>query len=259
MTKPVDIFHPSVAAMLKAMEKVFREFGVDYYLVGALARDIRLSAHKNFAAMRKTKDIDIAVMLDDEEQFYTIKETLLATGEFEESEYEAIKLIYKKEIEVDLLPFGEIENEDRELQLSRHTLLAMDMSGFKEVYPFVETLTIAEGLSLNVCSLEGLIMLKLIANSDNPSRTKDITDIEHFLKMYFELNSDEIYTEYLTVMDLYDTGINEYLSLVSARIVGRKIKTILTGHTKATEQIKTILANRPVAAWQAMLDGLNDE
>ena len=259
MTEPVDILHPSVAGMLKAMENVFREFGLDYFLVGALARDIRLSSHKDFTARRKTKDVDIAVMLDDEEQFYAIKEALVATGRFEESSNKPIKLIYNGGIEIDLLPFGEIENEDRELKLSRHTLLVMDMSGFKEVYPFVDTLTIAEGISLNVCTLEGLVILKLIANDDNSSRTKDITDIEHFIEVYFDLDSNEIYTEYLDIMDLYNTGSSIYLPLVSARVIGRKMKTMLTGHTETTERIKTILAKRPVATWEAMLDGLNDE
>ena len=47
----------------------------------------------------------------------------------------------------------------------------MDMSGFKEVYPFVDTLTIAEGLSLDVCTLEGLVILKLIANNDDLPKT----------------------------------------------------------------------------------------
>jgi predicted nucleotidyltransferase len=258
LPEPVDILHPSVAEMLKAMENIFREFGLDYFLVGALARDIRLSSHKDFTAKRKTKDIDIAVMLDDEEQFYAIKDALVATGDFEESEYKAIKLIYKGGIEVDLLPFGEIENEERELQLSRHALLVMDMSGFKEVHPFVDTLTIAEGLTLNVCTLEGLVILKLIANDDNPARTKDITDIEHFLEVYFELNSDEIYSGYLDIMDIYNTGSSIYLPLVSARVAGRKMKTILSGHDETTEHIKTILNKRPVATWQAMLDGMND-
>ena len=258
MTEPVDILDPPIAEMLKLMATVFREYKVDYYLVGALARDIRLAAHESFAAKRRTKDVDIAVMLDDEEQFYAIKDALLATGHFEESAYKAIKLIYKGGVEVDLLPFGEIENEDRELQLSRHALLAMDMSGFKEVFPFVDTLTIADGLSLDVCTLEGLVLLKLIANADNPSRTKDITDIEHFLDVYFELNSNEIYTAYFETMELYDTSINEYLQLVSARVVGRKMKEMLNGAGDTTEHIKTILAGRPVAAWQAMLDGMND-
>jgi len=258
LIEPVDILDPSIAEMLKIMGTVFREFEVDYYLVGAVARDIRLSAHENFAAKRRTKDVDIAVMLDDEEQFYAFKEALVATGHFEESVYEAIKLIYKGGIEVDLLPFGEIENEDRELQLSRHALLVMDMSGFKEVYPFVDTLTIAEGLSLDVCTLEGLVILKLIANDNNPSRTKDITDIEHFLDVYFELNSNEIYTKHFAVMDLYNTDVNEYLQLVSARVVGRKMKEMLNGTDETAEHIKTILAGRPVAPWQAMLDGMND-
>ena len=258
MIEPVDIVDPSIAEMLKLMETVFREYKIDYYLVGALARDIRLSAHESFAAKRRTKDVDIAVMLDDEEQFYTIKDALLATGHFEKSAYKAIKLVYKGGLEVDLLPFGEIENEDRELQLSRHVLLVMDMSGFKEVFPFVDTLTIAEGLSLDVCTLEGLVILKLIANNDNPSRTKDVTDIEHFLEVYFELNSNEIFTEYLAVMDLYNTDVNEYLQLVSARVVGRKMKAMLNGAEETTENIKTILGRRPVASWQAMLDGMND-
>jgi predicted nucleotidyltransferase len=259
LAEPINILHPSVAEMLKAMETVFRKFNIDFFLVGAAARDIQLAAGKETAALRKTKDIDIAVMLNDEEQFYSIKDALLATEHFEESEYNSLKLIYREEIEVDLLPFGEIENADRELRLNRHALLVMDMTGFKEVYPFAETIKVAEDLSLNVCTPQGLIILKLIANHDNPSRTKDITDIEHLLNVYFELNADEIYSEYMDAMDFYDTGNNDYLQLVSARVTGRKMKMILTDHASTTKHIKFILAKRPVAAWQAMLDGLNDK
>lgn len=247
-----------IAQMLKTMENIFREFGVDSFLVGALARDIRLSAHEKYTAIRRTNDVDIAILLDAEEKFYAIKEALVNTGYFEESAYKAIKLIYKKSIEIDLLPFGEIENDERELLLSRHALLVMDMSGFKEVYPFVETLTIAEGLSLNVCSLEGLVMLKLIANNDNPTRTKDITDIEHFLEVYFEMNSNEIYTHYMDVMDLFDTVIPNYLSLVSARVIGRKMNSMLNGVPGTAEYLKSIVNKRPVTTWHAMFNGLND-
>lgn len=245
--------------MLKALETVFRDFNVDFFLVGAVARDIRLSAGEGFTARRKTNDVDIAVLLDNEEQFYAIKDALVTTGEFEESEYKPIKLLYKKYMEVDLMPFGEIENEERELQLSRHTMLVMDMNGFKEVYPFAETITVANDLILNVCSLEGLVILKLISNADNPDRTKDITDIEHLLEVYFDLNSHEIYTDYMDVMELYDTDIPAYLQLVSARLIGRKMNTIINNYPKTKEKLKTILGKRPVAAWQAMLDGLNDE
>lgn len=132
MPEPIDILNPAVAEMLKIMENIFREFEVDFFLVGALARDIRLSAHESFAAKRRTNDVDIAILLDAEEKFYAIKEALLNTGHFKESSYKAIKLIYKDSIELDLLPFGEIENEERQLLLSRHALLVMDMSGLKK-------------------------------------------------------------------------------------------------------------------------------
>jgi hypothetical protein len=103
-----------------------------------------------------------------------------------------------------------------------------------------------------------LVILKLIANEDNPSRTKDITDIEHFIKVYFDLCSDEIFSNYMDVMDDYDTAIPEYLQLVSARVIGRKMKAILLEHDETAEQVKTILDKRPLATWQAMLDGIND-
>lgn len=258
MKQPIDLLNPLVAEMLKIMETVFRTYKVDYYLVGAIARDISLSTQEGFGAKRKTNDVDIAILLDNEKEFYAIKEALVATNLFEESSYKAIKLIYKAAIEVDLLPFGEIENEARQLLLSRHSLLVMDMKGFKEVYPFTQTIKVAEGLSLNVCSLEGLVILKLIANNDNPDRTKDITDIEHFIEVYFDLKTDEIYNDFMDVMDLYNTEQNNFLKLVSARIIGRKMKEMLENTDTTLQHLKIILSKRPVDTWIAMMEGISD-
>ncbi len=258
MREPIDILNPLVAEMLKAMENVFREFGVDFFLVGAVARDIRLAVGDEFTASRTTNDVDIAILLTDEDHFNNLKNALIATKHFEECAGTDIRLIYKGGTEVDLLPFGEIENEEGEVRLNKHGLITMDMSGFKKVYPFVETINVADGLSINVCTIEGLILLKLIANYDNPSRTKDITDIEHFLEVYFDINCNEIFDGYFDAMELYDTEIQNYMQLVSARVIGRKMKIMLEQTSHTSEDIKTILANRPVATWQAMLDGLID-
>ena len=244
--------------MLKTLESVFRAQGIDYFIVGALARDIQLSARGGAEAKRKTNDVDIALVLDAEEQFYQIRQALIATGEFEETPKYDIKLLYRGSIDVDMLPFGAIENEHRELHLTRHPVLTMDMHGFREVYPFVEEHIIAEGLSLKVCSLEGLVLLKLIANASNSSRSKDITDIEHIIEVYFWLNAEVFYTNYNNAMDLYDTALPDYLPLVSARVIGRRISELLINTTGGKEKLQAILSRRPTATWQAMLDGLND-
>jgi hypothetical protein len=43
LKQTIDLLNPLVAEMLKIMETVFRTYKVDYYLVGAIARDISLS------------------------------------------------------------------------------------------------------------------------------------------------------------------------------------------------------------------------
>lgn len=207
------------------MEPILSAFGVDYYLVGAVARDIQLGADAE--STRKTQDVDIAVLINDENRYYELKEALIATGKFDSHPNEAIKLYFKKAIEVDLLPFGEIESAEREIRLSKPKLFVLKMPGLREAFPSIERIAIADGFMLNVCSIEGLILLKLIANDDRPNRTKDIDDIEHLIAVYFGLNDEEVYTDYFDVMDLYDTGNRDYLKLIGARIIGRKMNALL--------------------------------
>lgn len=61
--------HPSIAEMLKAMEPVFAALEIDYYVVGAVARDIHLSADLNSAALRKTNDVDLAILVNNSPLF----------------------------------------------------------------------------------------------------------------------------------------------------------------------------------------------
>src|ERR1700722_12461617 len=125
-----------------------------------------------------TRDVDIAIFLASEDQFYKIKEALLATGDFVAHERETIKLFYRQAIAVDLLPFGKIENLDRETRIEKPRPFIMSVPGFMEVLPDVGQVNV-KGLTIRAISLEGSVLLKIIANADNPSRTKDITDIEH--------------------------------------------------------------------------------
>jgi len=250
------ILNDDVKEMLIALETVFRKCGVDFYVVGAVARDIQLSVNADFMPRRKTKDVDIAIMIADEEQFYDVKKELLATGDFTAHETEAIKLFYKQKIELDLLPFGDIENEYRETRIHKPRLFIMDMPGFTEAFPAADEIQFIEGARLKVCSLEGLILLKLIAYGDKPQRTKDLDDIDHIISVYFELNDSLIYEDYLVLMDQYDTDHPAYLQLISARIIGIKIKNLLTSSIPLRQKVLETIEKRPLETWQAMAQGL---
>ncbi|WP_160069632.1 nucleotidyl transferase AbiEii/AbiGii toxin family protein [Sphingobacterium bovisgrunnientis] len=252
------ILLPLVSEMLTEMSTVCSKFGIDFYLVGAIARDIHLSANEELLSKRRTKDVDLAITISDQGQYNQVKASLIATGLFEGHESEAIKLIYKKGIEVDLLPFGEIEQPDRNVRLTDPTFV-LNMPGFTEVYPFVKDHDLGNGQIIKICTIEGIILLKLIANDDRPERTKDIADIDHLIQSYFDLNDDDIYMLHYDILELYDTNDNDYIQLVCSRLIGRKIGHMLSRSGELADRVRKILAKRETNRWHAMLMGLGED
>lgn len=259
MKPTLDLDNPIIPKMFASLQPVLKAHEVDYFLIGALARDVQLFALGGPAAERKTNDVDIAILVDAEEQFYRIKEALIQTGEFEEAERSDIKLLFRHAVELDILPFGAIEDDHRGIRLARRQPVVLDMHGFQEVYPFVQEHALAPGVSLKVCTIEALILLKLFANADDPSRTKDITDIEQLVAVYFDLNSNEIYDTYFDVLGLYEAAApQEYPQLVAAQVIGRKIHHLLANAADTLQKLKAILQKRPTAIWQAILNGVSE-
>ena len=155
------ILAPLVAEMLKELQAIFAKFNIDFYLVGAVARDINLSGNEELFSKRGTNDIDLAVTISDEGQYNQVKAALVATGLFESHETEAIKLIYKNGLEVDLLPFGEIEGENRNVKLTDPTFI-LNMPGFKDF-------ELGDGQIVKVCTgVRFSGNLKILTYSFNP-------------------------------------------------------------------------------------------
>lgn len=253
------VINGQVLEMLAAMEEVMQMFGIEFYLVGAIARDICLSGNPRFAPQRKTNDVDIAVMLKNEEEFYLVKNALLTTGKFTAHETEAIKLYYYEAIELDLMPFGEIENNRRETRLEQPRLFVLDVPGFREIFPDTESYSIDNGYTLKVCPLEGLVLLKLIAQDDRPGRTKDLSDIDHIIKVYFDLKDQEIYAEHFDVLDLYNVEDPQYLILVSSRVIGKRIGQWLAESVSLRDRILEILKRKTSEVyWAALEAGILD-
>ena len=91
-----------------------------------------------------------------------------ALPDFEPDEKLPYRFIFQKAYEVDFLPFGEIANEKGQVELLAKNAFTLNMPGFDLVRPFAETVETEEGLTLNVSSLSGIVLLKLLAWQDNP-------------------------------------------------------------------------------------------
>lgn len=233
-----------VIAILDVVIPIFKELQIEYFIVGAFARDIELLA-KGYTdpPARKTKDLDLAVMLSNVEEFHMLIKRLTALKEFEVHHTIPIRLTYASSYQIDLLPFGEIANEKGEVKLRAKKTLTLDMPGFTEVYGSSNTIKTDQGYDLNVCSLPGVILLKLIAWEDTPERIKDIQDIDYIIKNLYLRSIDEIYETDNDLLDLLDNMPTDlYTEAITARYIGRKIGTTIKDNHTLLERVKQLLA-----------------
>ena len=248
---------PNVVALLSEMEVVFTKFGIEYYIAGAFARDIQFQTKQPDSNFRKTNDVDLAVCVNHEDRYNELIDSLVATGSFRRDEKEIIKLHYRLGIEVDIIPFGDIEDKKRVVSLTKPRAFTLQMPGFAEAANYTEEIK-SGNLVLRTCSVEGIVMLKLISWDDRPQRTHDLTDIDNMIDAYFYWNSDEIYVSEFKVMEIYDTKDFLYLPKVSAHIIGKKIKVLLANSPDLLNRVLGILNKKSNPRWGALINGLNE-
>lgn len=231
-----------VIELLQVVLPVLEAAGIDYFVVGAFARDVELLAkgHTDPPA-RKTKDLDLAVMVGSLEEYEALKETLAALPELEESATEPYRFIFREAYDIDFLPFGAIADERGRVELKAKKTFILDMPGFDAVQPFTETIETEEGLRLKVSSLAGVILLKLIAWQDRPQRSKDIQDIDYILKNFMTLHWEEISLEPDDLFEIYQDETTVFEQCVSARYIGRQMRLMLQIDARLKERITQLL------------------
>ncbi|MDQ3109934.1 MAG: hypothetical protein M3R17_08565 [Bacteroidota bacterium] len=86
-------------------------------MIGAVARDIWITGIHGEKPGRITRDVDFAVLIPEKEGYNKLRRLLIETRKFSKISENAFALLFKDEIQVDLLPFGEmIEVEQDEGQ-----------------------------------------------------------------------------------------------------------------------------------------------
>lgn len=220
--------------VFKLVDQVMKDNKAPFYLIGVNATDIQLLKERIKPA-RGTKDIDFAVMTPSFSVYDNIKEDLVSKG------FNPAKDIYTLyhptfNVVIDLLPFGEIEENDTVKFTDRSVDLVV--LGFKETLEEAEQIHLDAEYSVHVPPLHGMVILKLISWSDRPEhRVTDLEDIYRIIKHYYTVNLDSVFDEHL---DLLETSpIDE--TRIAARIIGRRIAGILTKSSKLRVRINMVL------------------
>jgi len=230
---------PHISEMLTALEKGLNKYNIDFYLVGAVARDVWMTAINDIPPSRVTGDIDFAVFINDKNTYADLREYLINVEGFIPYKGNGFVLKWKNIIQIDLMPFGEIEAKPSTITVEGTGLTSLNMPGFKEIYDSgLPEAELEEKHRFKFCTLPGIVLLKLLAFQERPEiRRDDIKDISKILKHFFDMYADEIYEKH---NDLFgDKDIN--LNWVAARVLGRDMGKIAQLNEALFLMIKKIL------------------
>lgn len=217
------------------LESHLSKFGINFYLIGAVAKDMWMSGVYDVALGRVTADLDLAVLVEDEGQYEALKEDLVKTGRFWALKGNKYAMLFDDKIQIDLLPFGGLNIGD--LDLSHVIALTNITNGFEEVHKNGTAQIEIQGQQFAVSTLPAIVLLKLIAYDDRPeNRGKDLNDIGNIVQHYLYIAGEDVFEEeFIDLVDLDNT------LAASAQLVGRHIYLIIKYSLVLVERVMLIL------------------
>ena len=188
-------------------------------MVGASARDLVLHYGYGSRIERATADIDVGIEVPSWDAFQVLKEKLLEGG-FSPTDAEH-RLLSPDGTEVDIIPFGPIEDEHAEIAWPPDGDWVMNVLGFSEALENAQDVRIQEEpvVEIPVATPEGMVLLKLIAWVDRTPdmRSRDAKDLKYLLSTYE--NIPEVENELHQNQELME-GYNWDLTLAAAYQLG---------------------------------------
>jgi predicted nucleotidyltransferase len=233
-----NLNNPLLKDLLKELSSFFGGMNVDFYVIGATARDIILSNLHDLVPERKTDDLDIAIAISDWSQFQSIEENLPKIEEFAKSKEQKQRFIYKGIYIIDIVPFGDVAEDDGNIYWPPDETIAMSVWGFPEMADSTISVEIDGEFSIQIASFPGLFILKLVAWKDRYlSGSKDAYDMALLLTNYLDINTERAVEEHY---DLYETDEFDQV-IAGAQLMARDVKLLIRDNEKTLEYLREIL------------------
>jgi predicted nucleotidyltransferase len=208
-------------AVLSLIKRIADSLNIPFFVVGATARDIILNHCYGLKTPRMTKDIDLGVEVSGWKPFSQLRDSLLSTGKF--SPTSEMHRLQFDSILIDIIPFGAITDDKKQISWPPEHEIFVNMVGFKEAYESSITVRLnsAPALDIRLPTLPGLALMKLISwKAGYPERQKDAEDLLVIMQKYEEAgNFDRLYGKERILLEEenFDT------MYASIRLLGRDI------------------------------------
>lgn len=216
-----------LAQVVGSLQRVAQPMGVDFFLMGAAARDVMLRHVHDIEPGRQTKDVDFAVMVPDWASFAALRAALIAGGDFSERAGPAThRLRHRSGLPLDIVPFGGIERADRTIAWPPDQSTVFDCFGAREAFNATVSVRLPQSVTVPVASIPALALLKVTAWQDRKYSQpgKDADDLLLYLRSYMDCgNIDRAARDHgeLFLADDYDH------EAAGACLMGRDIALLL--------------------------------
>lgn len=229
--RPVDSL---IIDILSHVDAALRGLGIDYFVAGALARDLILLHVFGKDTGRATRDVDLGICIDNWGQLDALKACLIHGGKFFLLPRITHRLFYRPRqeftgIPLDLLPFGGVERADATIAWPPGMEIVMNVVGFAEARAAALQVEVAAGFVVPVTSLPALAVLKLIAWRDRHLHSeKDAIDFLLIARHYYDAgNLDRLYETESAL--LQEVGFDP--ELAGAMLLGKDAAAICQAST----------------------------
>ncbi|WP_053722456.1 nucleotidyl transferase AbiEii/AbiGii toxin family protein [Saccharothrix sp. NRRL B-16348] len=203
------------AKVLARIAEVARGVGVDFLVVGAMARTIISVGLLGTVPERRTKDIDIATEVGSWEDFERLAKRF--------DERKGTHKFVIAGTEVDVVPYGGVERADRTiLWPDDHQ---MNVLGLREAVDSAVTVLMPDGVTVQVPSIPALALLKLFAWRDRHRvDTRDAIDLVVIINWYSSGHYwDRLYDEEFDILERFGHDPR----VAGAALLGRHMSDLL--------------------------------
>jgi len=240
--------HPLLKPILQELTDYFKTSGISFFVIGATARDIIMELHDESSG-RLTHDLDIAITINDWEQYKTVEEGITQLPNFTKDPDQKQRFQYLGKFDLDIVPFGNIMKEDDKIFWPPDEEFAMSVLGFSAVNEASLKVSIDEDINIQIASLAGIGLLKIVAWKDRNHKTnKDADDIAFILQNYLEIHRDES-------LEHFEAVYTEDHTIVKggAVLLGIHINHLLENYPEAKQSIKEVLSSEVVKKEESKL------
>lgn len=231
--------HPLLKEVLEQLIPVFKRLDVQYYIIGATARDIIMELNDEKSS-RRTKDVDFAIAISNWEKFEEVEQELLKKQNFKKNPKQKQQFLYLDEFELDIVPYGAIKSTDDKIFWPPDETFAMSVLGFEEVEKDLISVKIDNDFEIQIASLVGIFLLKMMAWKDRHIQgNKDADDLGFILLNYLNIFEKRAALEYYD--QVYE--LSEFTQTKGgAVLIGIDLNLLLRDSTKPKTRLIEIIA-----------------